>query len=228
MPNHRGGNHIDILRARIVAHEQPNKLSILDHGQRETGLAVLERRRQFIDEQPNVRDRIAANVDCRHQRVRHEQLAARLELPCRHVIPHPRVGDLQRLEFRQELLVYRAQQREICLVIDHIDRRRDLLTALRLFELHIGCICHQLGGHQHPAPGHHRPDRLPRVRRFLTPGPVKIVSLICYVHPHDGHLFRRRCLVGLRHRRHGEGHRHNHGREAGHGFSSRFCSFVTL
>ena len=125
----RRGHHVDVLRARVVAHQQAREFVIAHHRHRVAAFAILQRRGEVISQQRSVVDRVARNFHRGHQRVGDEQRAGRFELPDGNAIADRRIGDFERLDAIEKTGVIRFQQRQIRFVVHHFDTRRNALAG---------------------------------------------------------------------------------------------------
>ena len=210
MRDHRRGQHVHALRARIVAHQDAGELAFLDDGRGKAAFLVLERQAQAVDEERRALQLVAGDLNGRDGAGRGDERVVALQLEDVDAVANDGVLDeFERRDAGEEVLGVWFEQGEVGLVVDVRHARVGLLAALGAFEFDVVVVGHELRGDEHAVTGDDRAEAVEHARVLLRPGPEEIVILVGRVHAHDGR-------VGL-----GDGTRRGGCRQTGHGRQER-------
>src|SRR5438046_10035652 len=112
-------------------------------------IPILECDTGAIGEELTNLDRIMHHLNGGEPSVGHDQSSGLFELESGNSISYNRVvRQFQRSEAVEEFFVLRSQERQICLVIHHLYRCRDLFAGFGAFQFNIILVSNQIGGNE--------------------------------------------------------------------------------
>ena len=179
MRDDRCGQHVHVLAARIVAHQQARELAVLDDGRGETPLAVLERQAKLVEQKSGAFELVVSDFDGGDWAGGRDQRVVAFELQDVDAVAHHGVeSQVQRLQAVEEVVGGRLEQCEVGLVVDGEHFRVGFLAALGALQFDVAVVGDELRGHEHAVAGDHRPEAVVLARILLRPRTEEIVVLI--------------------------------------------------